>query len=398
MENRDMATRTTTRPRLLLTLGVAGSLWASAAAHAGTPRPLGGALQLLRPEGAVVPGDSLFSQDAPTVVAAPGGGFVVAWHQWDNFGHRLLARSISNRAEVGAGLEIRRLYDERDEPSNLKLGRTSTGVVAVWNQFFLHVGSFVEAQLIMGGDGVLGKTGELLSIRSGGNCLQVSGFGNTAQIFWQLAFGGPAPVVVHGSVLMAPGQLVYMPTTGLIPLSREWLARSELTCSAFDGGSRTWWTFATEPPTLHYRNLDLGREFRLTDLEAPVSLHAIQDGGRLLVARKGSELRVYRADLARDSLAFRGRSSAGDRALAAAPDGRLVVARRTADGLQIRFLDADLQVEGEAITLPSVDATAAFDDSGRQVLLAWTAENSVTRPNGGHVVPVAVRVFEWVVP
>lgn len=387
----------TTLTRFTLALLSAGSLFVAAAVDAGTPRPVGGAIQLLRPEGAVTAGEGLLSEAAPSVVASPGGGFVVGWHQWDHLGHRLLARSISNEGAVGAGLEFRRIFDERDEPDNLRLAKLSDGVVAVWEQFHLHVGSFVNAQQILGTDGVLGEVGEEASIRFGtaGDCLGVASFGNTARIYGQFAFSGPEPLVAHDSVLLVPGQLVYNPSGAVIPLSREWLGRSDLPCPAFDSRASAWWTFEREAPTLRFQNFDLGREFRLPDLGPPVSLHAIA-GGHLLAARHGSGLRVYRADPARDALALVGDSAAGERVLAVAQDGRVVVAREAQNGLELRFLANNLEAVGTVFVIPSPYATAAFDDFGARVLVAWTAESNVTRPNGGNVTPVAARLFEWV--
>jgi hypothetical protein len=376
---------------------VASWLFAAAAAHAASPQSIGGAIQLLRPEGAVTPGEGLLSEAAPAVVASPGGGFVVGWHQWDSLGHRLLARLISNRGEAGVGIEFKRLFDERDSPDLLRLVRLSNGVVAVWEQFVFHVGSFVDAQQIMGTDGVLGKVGELSSIRFGttGACLEVSGFENTAQIYGQFLVGDEDVEILHASVLLVPGQLVYAPAKGLVSLSREWLERGDLPCPAFETRASAWWTFERQTPTLHFQNFALGREFSLMDLEPPVTLHAIERG-HLLAARHGSGLRVYRAEPARDALVAVGESAAGDRILAAAPDGRMMVARRAANGLEIRFLAKDLEVVGAAFVIPSPHATATFDDSGTRVLVAWTAENNVTRPNGGNVTPVAARLFEWV--
>lgn len=380
--------------RLTLSLLGIGSLFVAAAAHAGAPRSIGGAIQLLRPEGAVTPGEGLLSEAAPSVVASPSGGFVVGWHQWDNLGHRLLARLISNGGEVGAGLEFKRIFDERDEPSRLQLVRFSRGVVAIWVQFALHVGSSTDSQQILGTDGVLGKVGDEVLIDFSSDCVEVSGFGDTVQVYGRYLVGGKDLKVLHDSVMLVPGQFVHTPARGLIPLPEEWLERGDLPCPAFDKWASAWWTFEREAPTLRFRNFDLGREFRLPDVEPPVSLHAIE-GGHLVAARHGSGLRVSRADPTRDALVVVGDATAGDRVLAVASDGRMMVARGAANGLEIRFLASNFEAAGDAVVIPSAYATAAFDDSGTRVLVAWTAENNVTRPNGGNVTPVAARLFEW---
>lgn len=63
-------TTSTPLTRLTVALLGAGSLFVAAAVDAGTPRAVGGAIQLLRPEGAVTAGEGLLSEAAPSVVAS----------------------------------------------------------------------------------------------------------------------------------------------------------------------------------------------------------------------------------------------------------------------------------------------------------------------------------------
>lgn len=384
-------------------------------ARAEAPRPLGGPLTLLRPQGAVTPNEHLTSVEAPAVAAAPGGGFLVAWIQQANgWTTSLLTRSVSARGEVGAGEELVSVSDCRNFLWNQRLVRAGTELSVFFQAHGHHVGDTLEYRVLIDWEGHPGTTDQAAAVGSSFStgCLQVSSNGYTAsKIAWQQTtaqYSVDFPAVSHNVAISTQGNLYAAGQVAAFPLPgklEDYSSSPSLPCPSFDWYGTAWWTFEElSAPLLRVALDSYQRSFTLAGFADKAYLKRLSSSpfpyDFVLAARRSERARrlgVYRIESANESLRHVGDTTAGDRVLASDNAGRLIVAKPAAHGrgLEVRFLTADLAVEGEAITVPSTRLSATFDDEEQRVLLAWTAEQPVYRLNGGSIVPVTARVFEW---
>ena len=386
------------------------ALW-TAAASAEAPRPVGGPLTLLRPQGAIHPNEVLTVDEAPSVAAEPGGGFVVAWiQQADGWTTSLLTRSISASAEVGVGRELASVSDCRNYLWSQRLVRSGTELSLLFHAHGHHVGDTLEYQVLVDWNGNAGTPDQAAAVSAGFNsaCFQVSSNGYSAsRAAWQgvtSQYSLDFPVVSHFAAISTQGSLYSAGQQAAFPLpgkTDDYYSSPPLPCPSFDWYGTAWWTFEKlGAPLLRVAPMYQSRSHTLSGFRDHAHLRWLPDSAYpydylLAAERSTGGLRVFRIEGATETLRRIGDTAEGDRVLASDRLGRLIVARPHNGGLRVRFLDAELRPEGEPVLVPSTRVDASFDDEARRVVLAWASEVPVFRPNGGSVMPVVARVFEW---
>lgn len=375
------------------------------AGHAAAPTPVGGRVTLLRPEGAVTPGEQLRTFEAPTIVPEPQGDFLVAWiENSGSGGRRVVLRSVTRTGTVGAG---RQLFSQNDSPQgsldNLQLAEIEGRLVATATVFELHVGRWIGTWEIRANGDVTAGT---LALNLAARCFTTIARNESEfAISWldeEFNFTTESPLATSFVASFVPSQSRWLlpRSLGHAPLPAG-VHVFELPCPASAGEATAWWTYEQPAsPQLHFAPSRTAPPRHLSGLRPPVFVAAIPGGGAtsagsLLIARKplGTGLRVFRFVNETGELERVGDTNVGGRVLAADSDGRLIVAQAVAGGTQIHFLNANLVSEGAPFTVPSETVSAAFNASD-EALVTWVRD-PVVRPNAGSVTLIGAQLFRW---